>query len=484
MPSADIGLIGLGVMGRNLALNIADRGFRVAVYNRSREKLDAFIRQAGPGTPVAGADSLERLAAVLRPPRIIVLMIKAGAPVDEVIEQLLPHLEPGDILVDGGNSRFTDSDRRCAALRSRGMLFVGCGISGGEEGARHGPSLMPGGAQEAWPVIRPILQAIAARVDDEPCCRWIGDAGSGHYVKMVHNGIEYGDMQLIAEAYQLMREGLGLSVNSIRDRFADWNRGVLDSYLVEITARILQAREADGTPLVDRILDTAGQKGTGLWTGVNALELGVPLTLIAEAVFARFLSARKEERARASALFPRPEHGGPGTEERPPALADLEGALYASKIISYAQGFMLMREAAASYGWNLNPGDAALVWRGGCIIRSRFLGEIARAYGRDPGLENLLQDPFFADALRRSESGWRRTCTLALSLGIPLPGMTSALAFFDAYRSERLPANLIQAQRDYFGAHTFERTDRPRGEYHHADWSALTGNAPPASGGE
>ena len=477
MQSADIGVVGLGVMGQNLALNIGDHGFGVCVYNRSREKLEYFMGQIPSGAAFIAADSLAALATRLRRPRIVILMVVAGAAVDEVIEALLPHLDPGDVIIDGGNSRFTDSDRRYASLKERGIRFVGCGISGGEEGARHGPSMMPGGDEAAWPVIRPILQRICARADDEPCCQWVGDGGSGHYVKMVHNGIEYGDMQLIAEAYHLMRSGLGISIDEIQRTFAQWNLGVLDSYLVEITANILKVKEDDGTPLLDRILDTAGQKGTGKWTGISALELGVPLTLIGEAVFARFLSARKEEREAASTLFPRGETLPPARAAS--AAAALHDALYASKIVSYAQGFMLMRDAAEAYGWRLNLGEVALMWRGGCIIRSRFLGDIKKAFARDPGLTNLIRDPFFADALRRAEAGWRATCALGISQGIPLPAMTAALAFFDGYRHRSLPANLIQAQRDYFGAHTYERTDRPRGEYHHTDWTRAGASASP-----
>jgi 6-phosphogluconate dehydrogenase len=402
-------------------------------------------------------------------------MVRAGDPVDQFIAQLLPHLESGDIILDGGNSRFTDSNRRWEHLAGQGILFIGCGISGGEEGARHGPSIMPGGEREAWPAVKPILQSIAAKVEGEPCCQWVGEAGAGHYVKMVHNGIEYGDMQLISEAYQLMRQGLGLSTDEIQGVFADWNRGVLDSYLIEITANILGVKDEDGEPLVDKILDSAGQKGTGKWTGISALDLGVPLTLIGEAVFARCLSALKPERERAQTLF-----GLPDTEfraDRKQAIADIHDALYASKIVSYAQGYMLMREAAAEYGWNLHYGDIALMWRGGCIIRSRFLGNIKAAFSKEPTLENLLLDDFFVQALQQAEAGWRRAACLGIELGIPLPAFSSALSFFDGYRRGRLPANLLQAQRDYFGAHTYERVDRPRGEYFHTDWTGSGGAA-------
>ncbi|HDK38054.1 MAG TPA: decarboxylating NADP(+)-dependent phosphogluconate dehydrogenase, partial [Thiolapillus brandeum] len=386
----------------------------------------------------------------------------------------LPMLEPGDIIIDGGNSRFTDTERRVALLESKGMHFIGCGVSGGEDGARHGPAIMPGGDEQAWPDIRSWLQAIAAKVDGVPCCQWIGSGGAGHYVKKVHNGIEYGDMQLIAEAYHLMREGLGMDIDAIQQVFARWNQGVLNSYLIEITADILAYRDADGEPLLDKILDSAGQKGTGKWTGISALDLGVPLTLIGEAVFARCLSAFKEQRLQAQKILGLPSTQFHGDVQ---AMVDaIEHALYASKIISYAQGYMLMTEAAQTYGWDLQYGDIALVWRGGCIIRSRFLDKIKDAYTTNVGLDNLLLDSFFAQALFKAESGWRKTCSLGVGLGIPLPAMSAALSFFDGYRRGRLPANLIQAQRDYFGAHTYERMDRPRGEYFHTDWSGEGGD--------
>ncbi len=468
MDNIDIGLIGLAVMGQNLALNIDDHGFRVAVYNRSTTKVEAFLDGPAKGTNITGAHSPAELVSMLARPRKIILMIQAGVAVDQVIGQLLPHLESGDIIIDGGNSHFTDSNRRTRELAEQGILFLGCGISGGEEGARHGPSIMPGGSADAWPEVKPILQAIAAQVDGEPCCQWVGEAGAGHYVKMVHNGIEYGDMQLICEAYHLMRSALGMPVDEIEAVFSQWNRGPLDSYLIEITAQILGFRDEQGQPLIDRILDSAGQKGTGKWTGISALELGVPLTLIGEAVFARFLSALKEERERAAKRFPHqcPAYSG----NRESAINTIHDALYASKIISYTQGYMLMREAANHYGWRLHFGDIALMWRGGCIIRSRFLGDIKQAFDTNPQLENLLLTPFFSQAIEQAQTGWRKALILGIERSIPLPAFSAALAFFDSYRSARLPANLLQAQRDYFGAHTYERIDRPRGEFFHTDW--------------
>ena len=473
MAAADIGLIGLAVMGRNLALNMNDRGFRVVVFNRSAARIDEFLAGAAKGTAIAGARSLAEFAAALRPPRAVVLMVRAGAVVDAFIESLVPHLEAGDVIVDGGNSLYTDSGRRTEALARRGIAFVGAGISGGEEGARRGPSIMPGGNPAAWPRVQEIFQAIAAKVDGEPCCRWVGEGGAGHYVKMVHNGIEYGDMQLIGEAYHLMREGMGLSAGRLSRVFAQWKRGPLDSYLIEITADILARKDDDGAPLVDRILDVAGQKGTGKWTVIDALELGVPLTLIGEAVFARCLSAMKTQRLHAAARL-----GG----ARPPFAGDREAwighvhdALHAAKIVSYAQGFALMRAAAREYGWALRYEDIALMWRGGCIIRSRFLDNIRDAFAAAPDLENLLLDDFFARSLAAAEPGWRRTVRLGVELGIPMPAIASALFYYDAYRSAWLPANLLQAQRDYFGAHTYERVDRPRGERFHTDWTGSGG---------
>jgi len=468
MAQADIGLIGLGVMGRNLVLNMSDHGFRVAVYNRTTAKVDAFVQGEAQGRAIDGAHSLEELVAALAPPRRVMLMVKAGAAVDQVIDTLLPLLARGDIVIDGGNSRFTDTTRRTRALKEKGLRFLGVGISGGEEGARYGPSIMPGGDPEAWHYVKDLFQAIAAKVDGVPCCQWVGEEGAGHYVKMVHNGIEYGDMQLIADAYLLMREGFGLDVARIQQVFEEWNRGDLDSYLVEITAEILKRTDRDDAPLVDKILDAAGQKGTGKWTGINALELGVPLTLIVEAVFARALSALKEERrvaARRLAVESTPFEGN--VEQ---GVARLRRALYASKMVSYAQGYMLMREAAREYGWNLRFGDIALMWRGGCIIRSRLLDNIKTAYERDPELANLMLDDFFADRLLDALADWRWAAAQGVMSGVPLPAINAALQFFEGYRRERLPANLIQAQRDYFGAHTYERVDRPRGRFFHFDW--------------
>jgi len=481
VDNIDIGLIGLAVMGQNLALNIDDHGFRVAVYNRSTTKVEAFLDGPAKGTNITGAHSPAELVSMLARPRKIILMIQAGVAVDQVIGQLLPHLESGDIIIDGGNSHFTDSNRRTRELAEQGILFLGCGISGGEEGARHGPSIMPGGSADAWPEVKPILQAIAAQVDGEPCCQWVGEAGAGHYVKMVHNGIEYGDMQLICEAYHLMRSALGMPVDEIEAVFSQWNRGPLDSYLIEITAQILGFRDEQGQPLIDRILDSAGQKGTGKWTGISALELGVPLTLIGEAVFARFLSALKEERERAAKRFPHqcPAYSG----NRESAINTIHDALYASKIISYTQGYMLMREAANHYGWRLHFGDIALMWRGGCIIRSRFLGDIKQAFDTNPQLENLLLTPFFSQAIEQAQTGWRKALILGIEWSIPLPAFSAALAFFDSYRSARLPANLLQAQRDYFGAHTYERIDRPRGEFFHTDWIGSSRTSSPHNRG-
>ena len=475
MPMADIGLIGLAVMGQNLALNINDHGFRVAVYNRTQAKTDTYLDGPAQGSNIIGFYDLGKFAASLSLPRKIILMVRAGDPVDHFIKQLLPHLEPGDIILDGGNSRFTDTNRRYRDLIQKEIRYIGCGISGGEEGARRGPSIMPGGNESAWPEIRPILQSIAAKVEGEPCCQWVGPAGSGHYVKMIHNGIEYGDMQLISEAYHLLRKGLRLSIDETQVIYQQWNQGVLDSYLIEITANILGMQDQDGSPLLDKILDTAGQKGTGKWTGINAMEIGVPLSLITEAVFARFLSALKEERELASTQYTPLEHHFSSNPEN--AIKDIHDALYASKIISYAQGYMLMREAATVYGWELNYGDIALMWRGGCIIRSRFLRDIKKAFTKNPDLKNLLLDDFFIQAITAAESGLRKAIILGIELGIPLPTFSSALAFFDAYRSDSLPANLLQAQRDYFGAHTYERIDQPRGQFFHTDWIGSGGPA-------
>ena len=474
MEKADIGLIGLAVMGQNLVLNMADHGYRVAVYNRTTSTVDEFLDGPAKGKDIIGAHSVEELVAALQTPRKVMLMVKAGEVVDHLIEALLPLLEPGDVIIDGGNSYYPDSTRRTAYLKEKGLRFIGTGISGGEEGARTGPSIMPGGDPEAWPLVKDIFQSIAARVDGEPCCQWVGQDGAGHFVKMVHNGIEYGDMQLICEAYALMEHALGMDSDRMHGVFEQWNSGVLDSYLIEITADILAMKDEDGEPLVNKILDTAGQKGTGKWTGINALDMGVPLTLIGEAVFARVLSSMKDERVRAAAILgPRPAITVEGSEAD--NVSALEDALYASKIISYAQGFMLMREAAKEQGWDLNYGDIALMWRGGCIIRSAFLGNIKTAFDNNPQLDNLALDAFFVDALKSAENGWRKAVTLAVQNGIPAPAFASALAYFDGYRSERLPANLLQAQRDYFGAHTYERIDRPRGEFFHTDWTGHGG---------
>jgi len=473
--AADIGLIGLAVMGQNLVLNINDHGFTVAVFNRTTGVTDSFLSGPAAGREtIIGTRSMEELTASLKRPRKVMIMVKAGAPVDKVIGQLLPFLEEGDIIIDGGNSHYPDTNRRVDYLAEKGIRFVGCGVSGGEEGARTGPSLMPGGNPAAWEHLKPVLQSVAAHVDGESCCDWVGEDGAGHFVKMVHNGIEYGDMQLIGEAWQLMKDGAGLNYDEMSGLFRQWNKGPLDSYLIEITGEILAYRDEDGTPLVEKIRDTAGQKGTGKWTGIAALDAGIPLTLIAEAVFSRCLSAIKEERVKASALYEDPEKAPP--EERDAFLADLEKALLASKIISYAQGFMLMRQAAAEFGWNLNYGGIALMWRGGCIIRSTFLGEIKKAFDRDPSLENLLMDSYFRSLIRESRDAWRRVIIRAVEWGIPVPAMSSALAFFDGYRSSRLPASLLQAQRDYFGAHTYERLDRPVGEFFHTDWTGRGGS--------
>jgi 6-phosphogluconate dehydrogenase len=469
MADADIGLIGLAVMGQNLVLNMADHGFTVAVFNRTTSKVDDFLAGPAAGKSIIGAHSLEEFCQSLKAPRRIMLMVKAGEAVDAFIEQLRPYLDQGDIIIDGGNSLYTDTQRRVDSLAEQGLRYLGVGVSGGEEGARFGPSLMPGGDPEAWPAVRDIFQAISAKVDGNACCEWMGAGGAGHYVKMVHNGIEYGDMQLICEAYQLLREGLGIPVDELQDIFGQWNTGVLDSYLIEITRDILAVRDDDGQPLVDKVLDTAGQKGTGKWTGINALESGVPLTLIGEAVFARFLSALKEQRVQASQYLQGPSPRD--AKGQASLINDIRDALYASKIISYAQGFMLMASTSKEKGWDLNFGNIALVWRGGCIIRSRFLNNIKEAFENKPDLDNLLLDSFFRDAIHEAQAGWRRTIQFAVGAGIPTPAFSSALAFYDAYRCETLPANLLQAQRDYFGAHTYERVDKSRGEFFHSDWS-------------
>jgi len=475
-PRGDIALIGLAVMGQNLILNMADHGYTVVAYNRTVSKVDEFLNDAAKGYDrVLGAHSLEEMISLLKKPRKIMLMVKAGKAVDDFIELLLPHLEPGDLIIDGGNSHFSDTIRRTKYLESKGLLYIGTGVSGGEEGARHGPSIMPGGSPAAWPLVKEIFQSIAAKTPSgEPCCDWVGSDGAGHYVKMVHNGIEYGDMQLICEAYQLMKEGLGMSNEEMHRVFAEWNEGELNSYLIEITRDILAYKDENGEYVVDKILDTAGQKGTGKWTSVNSLDLGVPVTLIAEAVYARCLSALKDERVAAAKLLKGPKRTFRG--DRRAVVEDLRQALLASKIVSYAQGFMLLREAAQEYHWDLNYGGIALLWRAGCIIRSVFLGRIKEAFDRDPNLTNLLLDKYFRDVVRRAQPAWRRTVVKAVQLGVPAPAFTSALSFYDGYRSERLPANLLQAQRDYFGAHTYERIDRPRGEFFHTNWTGRGGH--------
>ncbi len=479
MSKADIGLIGLAVMGQNLALNMDDHGFTVAVFNRTVSKVDEFLDKVAKGTKVMGTHSIEELVSVLERPRRVMLMVQVGQPVDDFIERLIPHLEPGDMIVDGGNSNYNDTIRRTAYVESKGLLYIGTGVSGGEEGARHGPSIMPGGSPAAWPHVKPIFQAIAAKVKrpdggEDPCCDWVGENGAGHYVKMVHNGIEYGDMQLICEAYQLMRDGLGMSAGDMHKVFAKWNKGKLDSYLIEITRDILGYKDADGKPLVDKILDAAEQKGTGKWTGISALDMGIPLTMVVEAVLGRSLSALKAERVAASKVLSGPKLRFTGDKKA--FVDDLQEALYASKIMSYTQGYMLMRAAAKEYEWNLNYGGIALMWRGGCIIRSAFLGKIKEAFDKNPNLSNLLLAPYFKEQVEAAQPAWRRVVAKAVQRGIPVPAMSSALAFFDGYRRESLPANLLQAQRDYFGAHTYQRVDKPRGEYFHTNWTGHGGN--------
>ena len=469
----DIGLIGLAVMGQNLVLNMNDHGYRVAVFNRTVSKVDDFLANEARGTRIVGTHSIPELVAALEKPRRVMLMVKAGDTVDHMIDALVPHLEPGDILIDGGNSHFPDTTRRTAALAEKGLLFIGTGVSGGEEGARHGPSIMPGGNPAAWPHVKPIFQAIAAKADGIPCCDWVGENGAGHFVKMVHNGIEYGDMQLICEAYQLLRDGLHLSAADLHSVFGRWNEGELDSYLIEITRDIFAKKDDDGLPIVDKILDAAGQKGTGKWTGISSLDLGVPVTLIGEAVFARCLSAMKDERTAAARVLNGP--AAPPPADRASFIEDVRRALYCSKMISYAQGYMLMREAAKDYGWNLNFGGIALMWRGGCIIRSRFLGKIKEAFDKNPQLTNLLLDDFFSQTLNLYQVAWRRAMMHAIESGVPAPAFSTALAFFDGFRTERLPANLLQAQRDYFGAHTYERVDKPRGQFFHTNWTGHGG---------
>jgi 6-phosphogluconate dehydrogenase len=461
-------------MGQNLILNMNDHGFTVVAYNRTVSKVDDFLNHEAKGTKVIGAHSLPEMAALLKRPRRVMLMVKAGAAVDEFIEHLLPVLEPGDIIIDGGNSLFEDTIRRAKYVETKGLLYIGTGVSGGEEGARHGPSIMPGGSPAAWPHVKPIFQAIAAKVDDgAPCCDWVGEGGAGHYVKMTHNGIEYGDMQLICEAYNLMKTGLGMTPDQMHEVFVEWNKGELNSYLIEISRDILAFKDTDGQPLVDKILDTAGQKGTGKWTVVSSQDLGIPITLIAEAVYARCVSAMKEERVAAAKKLKGPKPTIKGDQKK--FIEAIRQALYASKIVSYAQGYMLMRAAAAEHKWNLNYGGIALMWRGGCIIRSAFLGKIKEAFDKNAKLSNLMLDPFFRKAIKDCQRSWRKVVAMAAKKGIPVPAFSTALAFYDAYRSERLPANLLQAQRDYFGAHTYERVDKPRGEFFHTNWTGHGG---------
>lgn len=475
-PVADIALIGLAVMGQNIILNMNDHGFVVCAYNRTTAKVDAFLENEAKGTKVVGAHSLEEMVAKLKTPRRVMLLVKAGAAVDAFIDKLVPLLEKGDIIIDGGNSEYQDSRRRCASLAEKGFLFVGSGVSGGEEGARYGPSLMPGGNPEAWPHIRPIFQAICAKADEEPCCDWVGEDGSGHFVKMVHNGIEYGDMQLICEAYNLMKDTLGMSHDEMASTFSQWNQGELDSFLIEISANILKYKDpADGQPLLEKIRDAAGQKGTGKWTAISALEYGMPVTLIGESVFARCLSAIKNERVRASGVLRGPDQTKYSGGDKAQFIEDIRKALYSSKTVSYAQGFMLLREAAKVFDWKLNYGGIALMWRGGCIIRSRFLGNIKAAYDTNPDLDNLLLDDFFRQAIDECQASWRKVVATAVQLGVPTPCFSTALAFYDGYRSARLPANLIQAQRDYFGAHTYELLSNP-GTFVHTNWTGLGGN--------
>jgi len=475
MPqTADIALIGLAVMGQNIILNMNDHGYVVCAYNRTTKKVDDFLANEAKGTKIIGAHSLEEMVASLKKPRRVMMLVKAGAPVDEFIDLLVPLLEKGDIIIDGGNSFYEDTVRRYNALKEKGILFVGSGVSGGEEGARHGPSLMPGGAPQAWPHIKEIFQSIAAKVENGvPCCDWVGESGAGHFVKMVHNGIEYGDMQLISEAYNLLHTGLGLTNEQLAETFTAWNKSELDSYLIEITSNIFKFKDTDGSFLVDKILDAAGQKGTGKWTVLSGLDHAAPVTLIAEAVFARMISSLKDERVAASSVLTGPTAKFSGDVKQ--TIEDIRLALYASKIISYAQGYMLMKNVSEEFKWKLNLGAIALMWRGGCIIRSRFLGDIKSAYDKNPNLANLLLDPFFTAALKNAQDGWRRTVALGATLGIPTPTFSNALSFYDSYRSARLPANLLQAQRDYFGAHTYERTDKPRGQFSHTNWTGQGG---------
>lgn len=475
MKKADIGLVGLAVMGENLVLNMESKGFSVAVYNRTTSKVDKFVNGRGKDKNIIGTYSIEELVEAVEKPRKIMLMVKAGAPVDAFIDTIMPHLEPGDLVIDGGNSYFKDTIRRTKKLEDNGMLYIGTGVSGGEEGALKGPSIMPGGSADAWELVKPILQAISAKVDDgTPCCDWVGLNGAGHFVKMIHNGIEYGDMQLICEAYYLMKNLLGMDADEMHEVFAVWNEGELDSYLIEITRDILAYKDEDGSALVENILDTAGQKGTGKWTAITSLEEGIPLTLIGEAVYARCLSAIKEERVAASKVLSGPDMQFTG--DKTAFIEDIKNALYASKIVSYAQGYALMKAAAVTYDWDLNYGGIALMWRGGCIIRSAFLSKIKEAFDNNNELTNLLLDPFFQEKVDDAQASWRRVIVQAVINGVPVPAFSSALSYFDGYRNDRLPANLLQAQRDYFGAHTYERIDCERGEFFHTNWTGKGGD--------
>lgn len=471
---ADIGLIGLAVMGENLVLNMESKGYTVAVYNRTVDKVDAFVNGRGAGKNFIGAHSIEQLVASLERPRKVMMLVKAGQPVDDFIELLLPHLEKGDIIIDGGNSLYTDTNRRVEYVESKGLLYIGTGVSGGEEGALKGPSIMPGGSPAAWPHVKEIFQSISAKVDGVPCCDWVGEGGAGHFVKMVHNGIEYGDMQIINEAYHLMKDVLGMTADEQHEVFKKWNTEELDSYLIEITRDILAYKDADGKPLVEKILDKAGQKGTGKWTVDAALEVGVPLTLIGESVFSRCLSAQKDLRVQVSREISGPAINFTGNKEE--FVNNLKMALYGAKIISYTQGYNLMMESAKEYGWNLNYGGIALMWRGGCIIRSAFLGDIKKAFDKQPTLPSLIMDSFFKAQIEKSQLGWRKVCAEAMIQGVPVPSLSSALSYFDGLRSETLPANLLQAQRDYFGAHTYERVDEARGKFFHTNWTGRGGD--------
>ena len=476
MEKSDIGLIGLAVMGENLVLNMESKGFRVSVYNRTVEKVDKFVQGRGKDKNIFGARSLEEFVSSLKSPRKVFLMVKAGQAVDDFIEKLIPVLDPGDVIIDGGNTHFPDTARRTAYVESKGLLYIGTGVSGGEEGALKGPSMMPGGSPAAWPLVKPIFQSICAKVENgQPCCDWVGEGGAGHFVKMVHNGIEYGDIQLICECYHIMKELLGMSNEEMHETFAEWNKGDLDSYLVEITRDILAKKDEDGNYVLDYILDTAGQKGTGKWTAISALDAGVPLTLIGESVFARCLSAQKEERVAASKILQGPAPAK-FAGDRKAFLEDLRKALFAAKVVSYAQGYALMKAAAKEYGWNLNYGGIALMWRGGCIIRSVFLGKIKEAFDNNPDIANILLDPYFSGKLAEAQSGWRNVLAQAIVNGVPAPCLSAALEYYDGYRCERLPASLLQAQRDFFGAHTYERTDMPRGQFFHTNWTGHGGD--------